>query len=164
MTCSEGHFPETARAFAFNGAEILVCSTANSGAITDFPGVGSRTIRMRSDCAASHLYGVFVDSTGSGIRFRGKSLPENASGGGSMVVDPFGRILQKANDSREQAPRATIPIGFFRAKHEIPMIRTEIYVPVLQQHPGRVPPNLYSKYLPRDAEDALCWSLQHARY
>jgi len=119
---------------------------------------------MRSDCSASHLYGIYANSQGSDIFINGKRQVQNASGGGSMIIDPFGRILIEANDSLEQILHATIPIASFRAKHKAPRIRTEIYLPVLEQHPGRFPPNLYRDYLPKDTEDALQWSLKHARW
>jgi hypothetical protein len=90
-------------------------------------------------------------------------MAESAGGGGSIIIDPAGRILSQANDTREQIIHATIPITSFRAKHEPPRIRTEIYAPVLEQHPGHMPPNLYSEYLPADEEDALRWSLKHLR-
>ncbi|MEE9399538.1 MAG: hypothetical protein V3V23_04650, partial [Dehalococcoidales bacterium] len=70
----------------------------------------------------------------------------------------------QANDSREQIIKETIPIAAFRAKHEIPTIRTEIYAPIFEQHPGQFPPNMYSEYLPKDVDDALNWSLKHARW
>lgn len=162
--CSEGFAPETAKAFAMNGAEILIRSIANGGYIyDDLPGVGDIVTRMRSDCIANHVYGIYANSDGGGIFIKGKKMVESAGGGMSMIIDPSGRILSQANDTREQIIHATIPIASFRAKHEPPRIRTEIYAPVLEQHPGYVPPNLYSKYLPVDAEDALQWSLKHLR-
>jgi len=161
--CSEGFVPETARAFAFNGAEILVRSFGGGGNISDSPRVGDHMVRMRSDCAASHVYGVYSGG-GSGWKIMGKDMVENAGGGGSMVIDPFGRVLKKAVDSREQIVAETIPIAAYRSRHQIPSIRTEIYAPVLEQHPGRFPPNMYSKYLPTDHEDARRWALKNARW
>ena len=160
--CSEGFAPETARVFALNGAEILVRSIGGGGAVYDIPCIGDPMIRMRSDCAASHVYGVYA-SAGSGWYAGAKSAAENNFGGGSMIVDPFGRVLRQANDSREQILKETIPIAVFRAKHSIPMIRTEIYVPAYEQHPGRFPPNMYSEYLPTDLSDAFQRSLKHIR-
>jgi predicted amidohydrolase len=163
--CSEGFAPETARAFAMNGAEILVRCIANCGGlIEENPGIADQRLRMRSDCSSSHLYGIYTNSQGSDIYINGKRQVQNASGGGSMVIDPYGRILIEANDSLEQICHATIPIASFRAKHQAPRIRTEIYQPVLEQHPGRFPPNLYQNYLPKDTKDALQWSLKHARW
>ncbi len=162
--CSEGFAPETARAFAMNGAEIIIRSIANGGyAYHDLPGVGDIRIRMRSDCIASDVYGIYANSDGGAILIGGKHMVESAGGGGSMIIDPSGLILAEANDTREQIVHATIPIASFRAKHQVPRIRTEIYAPVLEQHPGYVPPNLYADYLPVDAQDALQWSLKHLR-
>mgnify|MGYP000893591392 FL=1 len=81
-----------------------------------------------------------------------------------MIVDPYGRVLNEANDSLEQIVHAIIPIKSFRSLHRTPSLRTELYVPVLEQHPGRFPPNLYSDYLPADLLDARQWALKHARW
>lgn len=167
FVCSEGFAPETARAFAFNGAEILVRSIGG-GAYNYGPGVGDCRLRMISDCAASGVYGVYANG-GPAITMAGKGVAENVCGGGTMIIDPSGRILKQAEDSREQIIKASIPIASFRTKHSIPNIRTEIYVPILEQHPGLCPPNLYTLYeeeygeLPPDIGAAGQWSLKHAR-
>ncbi len=164
FVCAEGFAPETARAFAMNGAEILVRCIANEGGRSEIPEVSDQRLRMRSDCAASHLYGIYTNSQGGSILINGKHTAENCGGGGSMIVDPYGRILNEANDSLEQIVHAIIPIKSFRSLHRTPSLRTELYVPVLEQHPGRFPPNLYSDYLPADLLDARQWALKHARW
>jgi predicted amidohydrolase len=147
-----------------NGAEILVRCIANCGGFQEGVGIGDQRLAMRTDCSASHVYGIYSNSQGSDILINGKRQVQNASGGGSMIIDPFGRVLIETDDSLEAIVHSTIPIASFRAKHKAPRIRTEIYAPVLEQHPGRFPPNLYSDWLPTDMSDALRRSLEHKRW
>jgi len=161
--CSEGFAPETARAFAFNGAEILCRCIGGAG--EGLRHGRYRTI-FRADCAASMLYGVYSNG-GSGETLEGVSFghPDvNYGGGGSMIVGPHGQILQEATDSREEIVSWQIPIALHRKTHTIPNIRTEIYAPVLTQHPGQFPPNIFADYLPKNADEAREWSLKHKRW
>jgi len=159
-TCSEGMVPETARAFGLNGAEII-CRCIGGGGTGQAPGDQFVT-QFRADCAFSNIYGIYANG-GSGASVRGAPRFETHRGGSSMIVDPNGAILCQAADTREQPITAPIPIGLFRQNHRISRIRTEIYVPAYEQHPGYVPPNLYSEYLPKDVNDAMQWSLKHIR-
>jgi predicted amidohydrolase len=144
--CSEGFVPDTARAFAFKGAEIL-CRCIGGGGYENKS--GRYTLQFRADCAASHCYGIFADG---GL-------------GDSMLVDYFGRILNHASDCRETVIYDSIPLGSFRATRERPFCRTELYIPVMEQFPGRYPPNLYLKHgIPRDAKDAARLSAENRRY
>ena len=144
--CSEGFAPETARAFAFKGAEILCRVISGGGQEQKF---GKYMLQFRADCANSLCYGIFA----------------NARNGCTMIVDPFGRILNQASDCRDVVVYDNIPIGAFRAKREKPYIRTEVYVPVLEQNPGRYPPNLYSKFgMPKNANEAAQLFTRNARY
>jgi len=144
--CSEGFAPETARAFAFKGAEIL-CRCMGSGG--DENKSGKYGIQLRADCAASQVYGIYA----------------TFGNGGSMIVDYFGRILNQATDSREAVIYDSIPMAAFRARREKPFIRTEIYAPVLEQNPGRFPPNMYSDCgVPHNNQEALKLANEHARW
>lgn len=151
--CSEGFAPETARAFAFNGAEILCRSIAGGGPSL---GSGKLMLQFRADCAYSQCWGIYANRcTIRGIGSMG--------GGGSMIVDPNGHVVAEANDSGEQVVAGTIPISVHRKSHFPPNIPTEIYAAVYEQHPGQFPPNLYADYLPKDYDDARAWSLKHRR-
>jgi len=145
-TCSEGFAPETARAFAFKGAEIL-CRCIGGGGYENKS--GKYMVQFRSDCASSQAFGVYA----------------NGGNGGSMIVDYFGRVLNQATDCRDTVVFDSMPIRAFRSRRELPFIRTEIYVPVLQQNPGRFPPNLYSEFgVPNDNKDALRLAEEQARW
>ncbi|MFC2032272.1 nitrilase-related carbon-nitrogen hydrolase [Chloroflexota bacterium] len=158
--CSEGFVPETARAFAFKGAEILCRCIGGGGGENKG---GRFPLQFRADCAASNVYGVYSNG-GSGATFNGVRV-ENGAGGSSMIVDPFGRIMNQATDSREAIIYDTIPIASFRDQRDRPFIRTELYAPVLEQYPGKYPPNMYSKYrVPNDWKDATKLAREHARW
>ena len=151
--CSEGFAPETARMFAFNGAEILCRSISGGGPDNQ---QGRFILQFRADCAANRIYGIYANKcTRRGIGSMG--------GGGSMIVGPNGEILAQAQDAGEQVVQATIPISVHRKTHYLPNITTEVYVPVYKRHPGQFPPNLYTKYLPKGFDDAKKWSLKNKR-
>ncbi len=144
--CSEGFAPESARAFAFKGAEILCRCIAGGGQELRY---GKYVKLFIADCAASAVYGVYA----------------NGLNGCSMIVDPLGRIMNQAQDAREIVIYDSIPIASFRAKHEKPFIRTEIYVPALTESPGRFPPNMYSDYgVPHNGEEAAQLLTKQARW
>ncbi len=82
-----------------------------------------------------------------------------------MIVDYFGRILTQADGPLEQIVFERIPIGWFRASREKLFIRTELYSLVLEDNPGRFPPNMYSEFgIPESAAAALRLSGEHARW
>jgi len=144
--CSEGFAPESARAFAFKGAEILCRCIAGGGVEQKCEKI---MLQFRADCATSLMYGIYA----------------NGGNGSSMIVDPFGRIMNYAQDAREVIVYDSIPIASFRAKRERPWIRTEIYAPALTEVPGRFPPNLYSDYgVPQNAAEAAELVTKHARW
>jgi predicted amidohydrolase len=158
--CSEGFRPETARAFALNGAEIL-CRCIGGGGY-GVPGE-MFMLMFRADCAYSNVYGIYSNGA-SGATVGGMTPIENGRGGGSMVVDPSGIPLNRSVDSREQIIKSTIPIASFRRKHALPWVRTELYVPAYERHPNRFPPNMYARHLPNTCEEAMKWSLHNARW
>ncbi|MFC1972566.1 nitrilase-related carbon-nitrogen hydrolase, partial [Chloroflexota bacterium] len=145
--CSEGFAPETARAFAFKGAEILCRCWGGGGSPVEKAGKGR--LQFRADCANSLVYGIMA----------------NCANGGSMIVDPLGRIQQEILDDREGVIFERIPIAQFRSEHARPFIRTEIYVPSLTQVPGRFPPNMYlDNGVPYSSDEAFKLCEQHARF
>ena len=151
--CSEGFAPETSRMFAFNGAEILCRSISGGGPDNQ---LGKHIIQFRADCAANQVYGIFANKcTTRGIGSMG--------GGNSMIVGPWGEVISQAQDAGEQVVAATIPISLHRHTHYLPNIKTELYAPMYEQHPGQFPANMYDKYLPRDYDEAKEWALKHKR-
>jgi predicted amidohydrolase len=160
-TCSEGFSPETARAFAFKGAEI-VCRCIGGGGYLNKS--GKYQLQFRADCAASDMYGVYANGA-SGVAFEGVSAPDNGFGGGSMIVDFYGRVLNEAHDSRETIVFEKIPIRARRKSRKRPNLRSELYAKGYETKPGKYPANLYSDYgVPENAMAAIQLGAKHARY
>ena len=160
--CSEGFQPETARAYAFKGAEIFTrpCGGCGGGARSDFSGytaiVGDPVLGMRVQCQENNCYGVFAN-TGYGPGVYG-------SAGSSMIIDGYGRVLQEAKTESETVVTERIPIALFRKQHSIPLLRKELYAPVYEQYQGKYPANLFLKYLPKDTPDSLRYHSENARW
>ncbi|MFC2019493.1 nitrilase-related carbon-nitrogen hydrolase [Chloroflexota bacterium] len=144
--CSESFAPENARIFAMKGAEILCLSIAGGGWDNRS---GKLRVAFRAQCINSGLWGIY----------------SNSRDGGSMIVDPDGRIMAEALDSGEKVVSYIIPIGLFRAAHSKPYIRTELYTPVLENYSGKYPPNMYSNSgVPKTRMDACRLASKHARW
>lgn len=160
FVCSEGFQPETARAFAFKGAEILVRLIAAGGYIySETPGIGDSRVTMRGYCMENHVYGIYANSGSWAPQWYG-----NAMGGSSMIIDPNGVILKQAESAQESVVGEIIPIASFRQRHSIPNIRKELYARVYAEYEGKYPPNMYSEYLPTDAVDAITYARKKARW
>jgi len=159
--CSEGFPQETARVFAFKGAEILVRSIAG-GTTSGSPRIGDPRITMRAYCMNSDVYGVYCNcahdsiTTEHRVQFHGS--------GHTTIFDNLGRILQEADSTDEGIVADSIPIAAFRRRHSIPVIRKEIYAPAYAEYEGKYPPNMYSEYLPKDHIDAVNYARKKARY
>lgn len=164
--CSEGFAPETARALAMNGAEILVRNTAHCAG-SPFNGdnlyVGDPEVAFQADCGANHCFGIFANSNGPGVVFDGVKFAPNMQGAGSRIIDPYGHVKTRANDSREQVLYTTIPIASHRKQHRVPMLRKELYAPMYEKMWSPIPPNLHSEHVPADQLESLKWSLKHKR-
>ena len=158
--CSEGFVPETARAFAFNGAEILVRSIGG-GVVWGMPTVGDPMFTMRAHCMFNNCYGVLCNNGFSETDFYGF---QEAGSGKTMLIDNTGEIMREAHTNMETAVMGAIPIASFRKEHSIPVLRKEIYAPIYQKYEGKFPANLYSKYLPKDHLDGINYARRNARW
>ncbi len=158
--CSEGFQPETARAFAFKGAEILVRLISGGAYVySEAPFAGDPRITMRSYSMENSVYGIYCCGG-----LWAQQLYENAMGGSSMIIDPNGRILKQSESPHETVISDIIPIAYFRQRHSIPFVRKELYDRVYAEHVGKYPPNMYSEYLPKDAMDANTYARRKARW
>jgi len=148
LVCSEGHNPETWRAFAFKGAEIYVWMMTSRNE--------SFKYIIQAMCAFSGCYGI---------------LSEPTLGQASLIVDPNGRILQENNryeyiteglhieDLRRIRRRVVGAIG------PIPILRSSLYVHIYSNPDyERYPANLYLKYLPKNGADAERYAKECARW
>jgi predicted amidohydrolase len=154
-TCSEGFAPETARVYAFKGAEIICWSLTGGGGREDAKAHGMIYF-SRND-----VYGIMADAAQKPAN---DYMYEGAGCGLSYIFANNGVVLAQSVFPHEIVVRATIPIGSFRRKHSIPVLRKEIYAPCYQQYEGKYPPNLYSKYLPADPVDGINYARKNARW
>jgi hypothetical protein len=86
-------------------------------------------------------------------------------GYGGMRLEQAKRLkdLEKDNARLKKLVAATIPISLHRNTYYLPNIKTELYAPMYEQHPGQFPPNLYDEYLPQGLDEAKQWALKHKR-
>lgn len=126
--CMDGHYPETSRALAMNGAEILIRPTAFPMPLVYEP-FNTWEIENRMAAYANLAY-VVAPNTGMMV---GSSIPEYFVPGDSMVVDPNGMITLRLPFPGESFASSVIDIGALRARRADPsrnfptQLRTEVY-------------------------------------
>ena len=124
--CMEVVFPEVARMYAIQGAEVLINPTNDS---PDVPGwVACKQARaMENNC--------YLISTNAGGWVSKRGLLESTNAGGTIMVDYKGTIIEEHRPAGESMKaRALIDIEQLRAyRHStnamnfIPQLRTELY-------------------------------------
>ncbi|MBS7635800.1 carbon-nitrogen hydrolase family protein [Candidatus Bathyarchaeota archaeon] len=96
LICQDSDFPETWRTLALKGAEIVTFSSASP---TSF-----RYMWYNELTAMAFQNGFYVIATNKvgkeTFDFQGKKVVEEAFGG-SLIIDPLGRIVQKAKEFEE---------------------------------------------------------------
>jgi len=111
VICFDRHFPEAIRVMTLMGAEIVVIPTANTkGEPLDF-------FEWELKIAAYHnqVYIAMVNRVGkeADMDFCGESI----------IVDPYGNVVKKAND-KEQLLTATIDLDLIKkARNDRPFLR-----------------------------------------
>jgi len=168
--CSEGFYPETARIFALNGAEILVRSFGSGGSTTKH--YVTTVIRQAADCASNNCYGVLANN--SAFFFKpdfDKSKPYREGwepsfaiwSGYSTIFNPDGTILNQLKTCTEGIVSAQIPIAAHRKGRSIPALMNELYAPGYQR-PSKYPKNMYINHQPRDVKDAVRYNQEKAQW
>jgi hypothetical protein len=136
----EGCFPESFRAFALNGAEILYRPS------TPEPWVEMFEIQNRAAALDNTCYMV---GPNFGRLFPTDDQKISGSGGRSMIVDYRGAIISKAADTNDATVAAPININALREHRAkarfcnfIPFLRTEIYKKLYEKQiwPKNLPP------------------------
>ncbi len=106
LICQDGDFPETWRTLALKGAEIVTFSSASP---TSF-----RYMWYNELTAMAFQNGFYVIATNKVGKeifdFQNKRIEEEAFGG-SLIIDPLGRIVQKAKEFEEDIIIAEINTG-----------------------------------------------------
>lgn len=124
--CMEIIFPEVARMYALQGAELLIHPTNDS---PDFPGwrACKQARAIENNC--------FLISTNAGGWVSKRGLLESTNAGGTLMVDYMGSVFQESCQSGESMKaRGLIDIDQLRAhRHSqnslnfIAQLRTELY-------------------------------------
>jgi len=105
LICQDGDFMETWRVLALKGAELVVFISASPE--------GFRYMWYSEIMAMAYQNGFYIIATNKVgkevFEFHGKILEETAFGG-SVIVDPFGRIIAKAKEFEEDIIAAEIDL------------------------------------------------------
>ena len=134
LVCYEGSFPETARALAMNGAEIIYrCSYAEP-----WVGRGAWEIQNRARALDNTCY-VVAPNLGPCALFPGETAPFDISGGKSMVINYKGEILGSHAAGTNSYTSGIIDIGALRHFRQqagiggwLKEIKSEIYSLIYQ--------------------------------
>lgn len=127
-------------AYAMRGAEVILRTA---------------TLFSKTDVQAIAFYNN-VYSAMSNITFPPESGVPTNFGGGSLIVDPKGKVLAEDPGNNDSVIEAEIPIAEFRKGRKIPRYPLEIVKPVFDQYQQEVPLNhldLPAKRLPETNED-----------
>ncbi|MDW8021243.1 MAG: carbon-nitrogen hydrolase family protein [Nitrososphaerota archaeon] len=105
LICQDGDFPETWRVLALKGAEIVTFISASPQ--------GFRYMWYNEITAMAYQNGFYIVATNKVgkevFEFHGKTLEEVAFGG-SIIVDPLGRIIARAKEFEEDVITAEIDL------------------------------------------------------
>ncbi len=88
-------------------------------------------------------------------------------GGGSLIVDPRGRVLAEDPSNNEGIISAEIPIAEFRANRRIPRYPLEVVAPVFEQYQQEIPLNhmdIPPAEMPQTREQMSDWLDQKSRW
>jgi predicted amidohydrolase len=127
-------------AYAMRGVEIMLRTA---------------TLFSKTDVQAIALYNN-VYSAMSNITFPADSGVPASFGGGSLVVDPRGKVLAEDPSNNEGIVEAEVPIAAFRKGRTIPRYPLEVVEPVFDQYVQEVPLNhldLPPQKLPQTTKD-----------
>lgn len=127
-------------AYAMRGVEIMLRTA---------------TLFSKTDVQAIALYNNMYSAM-SNITFPPESgVPANL-GGGSLIVDPSGRVLAEDPSNNDSIVEAEIPIAKFRKGRTIPRYPLEVVKPVFDQYVQEIPLNhldLPADKLPQTTQD-----------
>lgn len=158
--------PETGRAFAMKGAEMLIrYMTLGAGhwgtRPVSFRGGLGDTMRVdfAATCMQNSVYGFFVNNS-----LNTDDLIQDHGVGRSSIYDYDGRLMAEANSPFQTLVEATIPIASFRRGHTIPVISKELYTEAYGKYVSKYSPNLFLKKLPNTNQESAQQYTQNARW
>ena len=111
-------------AFAMRGTEIMFRTS---------------TLFSKEDVQATALFNRFYSAM-SNITFPPDG-PYAQYGGGSLIVDPRGKVLAEDVTNNESIIEAEIPIAEFRRERRLPRYPLEVVAPVFEQYRQEIPLN-----------------------
>jgi predicted amidohydrolase len=109
LVCYEGSFPETARALAVNGAEIIY----RGSYAEPWVGRGVWELQNRARALDNTCY-VIAPNLGPGYLVPGAIAPVDVAGGGSMVIDYKGQLLGHHVSGSNSWTAGVVDIGALR--------------------------------------------------
>ncbi len=160
--CTEGWFPETFRALAMNGAEIVLHPNFHEPLYS--PPVNHYEILNRAAAINNIMY-VIGNAVGSASvkrtdvpGYENPARPDIYCPGHSMVVDYYGAIIGSAPYPGEAACWGIIRINELRKRRQDPwnypaMLRTETFRKIYDK--TIYPPNLYTKNPWKDVSEVI---------
>jgi len=117
--------PFTFAAYAMRGVEIMMRTA---------------TLFSKTDVQAVAFYNNMYSAM-SNITFPPESGVPAHFGGGSLIVDPRGKVLAEDASNNESFIEAEIPIAAFRKDRRIPRYPLEVVKPVFDQYRQEIPLN-----------------------
>ena len=136
--------PEIARAYAMNGAEILIRYMTGGG-------MEKYRIDLQAQCMANDMYGVFVNQAVS---------PENIYyedpwSGYSSIIDNEGAIVETACSHHETLVAKALPMSIYRQTHTKPMLLKELFEPLMAEWVSPSGPNSFADKMPNSIPESM---------
>lgn len=135
LECMDTSYPEVARGFAMNGAEILYAPTY----IEPYVGRGWHEVQLRARALDNNCY-VLAPNSGEWYLQRDSPVPTQLHGGDSMIVDYTGQILCRHRGDGNAYVSAPIDIEALRYWREnasfgswLKDLRTEQFRPIYEE-------------------------------
>jgi (R)-amidase len=109
LICYDIEFPETARAVASLGTELLIVTDGNMA-----PYGPVHRVALQARAQENQIFVAMVNRIGEGSD-GGEST---YFVGGSMIVDPYGRIMVEASDDKEEVISASIDLSLVQESRQ----------------------------------------------
>ncbi len=160
LTGSEGHSPESWRAYAFKGAEIYDWMMSSGWT------QGHSQFILQAMCSVNRCYG-FLNQPARILNNVNHS--ESCYHNATLIADYSGRILQERREPSEGSLSEPLHIQDLLTRKQkmglqIPSLRSTLYSHIYSEKYEKYPANQYSEYLPKDHTDAFRYAQSKARW
>jgi predicted amidohydrolase len=116
--CADIYIPEIPRVFALKGADIWLHLTSSRSLLLDTHLLVARALDNTIYIAHENWASRVLTTRGDGAGKFSTHI-DSFEGGGSMVIDPFGRIISEANGTTEQLVVGEIDVEKLREKRKV---------------------------------------------